>query len=104
MVDYLPLFLGEIDGALTAEERAVYRDADTDTRERICSAAHVRDLEALTLLHRQQILTARAAIEDPHVREKYDWLADYHDDAGRRYFKKPPPEAFIGTLSPTGST
>ncbi len=104
VLDYLPLFLGEIDGALTAEERAVYRDADTDTRERIRSAAHVRDLEALTLLHRQQILTARAAIEDPHVRGKYDWLADYHDDAVRRYFKKPPPEAFIGTSSPTGST
>ena len=82
MVDYLPLFLGEIDGALTGDERALDRYADTITRERVHSAAPVRDLEALTLLHRQQILTARAAIEDPHVREKYDWLADYHDVSG----------------------
>ena len=104
VLDYLPLFLGEIDGVLTAEERAVYRDADAATRDRMRSEAHVRDLETLILAHRRQILTARAAATDPHVCEKYDWLADYHDDADRRYFKKPPPEAFIGTSSPARAT
>lgn len=104
IVDYLRLFLGEIDGALTRKGRAFYRYADTITRGRVRSEAHVRDLEALTLVHLQQIFTARAAIGDPRARGKYYLLADYHNDAVPCYFKKPPPEAFIGTSSLTGST
>jgi len=99
VLDYLPLFFGEIDGELTAEERSIWRDADPATRDAMLSRAHSRDLEALTLKHKQQILAARDATRDPHVRTKYDWLAEYHDDAVRRYFRKPPPEALIGENS-----
>jgi hypothetical protein len=97
VLDYFRLFLGEINGALTTEERDVYGDADPRTRDRMRSVAHARDLKVATLAHKQRILAARRAAKDPRVRLKYDWLADYHDDAVRRFFKKPPAELLIAT-------
>ncbi|MDB5556360.1 MAG: hypothetical protein JWL86_6344 [Rhizobium sp.] len=96
MLDYLPLFLGEIDGVLTRDERERYRDADNQERERMRATAHLRDLRSMTLAHKEQIVTARSATTSLRIRAKYDWLAEYHDDAVRRFYRRPPPETLIG--------
>lgn len=98
-IDYFPLFLGEIDGSLTASEKEQYRQEDSEGKNLLREAAWHRGREELTILHKQRILAAREAATDPHVRAKYDWLCGYHDDAVTRVFANPPPEYLIGALS-----
>ena len=98
MIDYLPLFLGEISGAPTKDERIRYVGEDGPGRERMRAEFHERALRAAIMAHRDRIVAAHAAANSDIVRSKYDWLAQYHDDALSRYLASVPEEAVIGSL------
>ena len=96
MIDYLPLFLAEIEGTLTPEEKLSYREADGSTRAEMRTTAWRRGISGLALAHKEQIVAARTAATSAKIRTKYDWLAEYHDGALGRFFNDPPAELLIG--------
>jgi hypothetical protein len=89
MIDYLPHALEAADGQIRPDERLAYEDADRDERERMRTAAYVRDCREMVEWHRDAIRAAHAAAPNDSVRRKYLWMADYHNKALKRFYRKP---------------
>lgn len=98
-IDYVPICLEAVDGAITGDDLAAYRSADPETRDKMRSEAFWRDCREWALCHAEAIRAAYAAAMDDHVRAKYLWLAKYHDDAVSRFYNNPPSEVLIGDLA-----
>lgn len=94
MIDYFPLFLGEVDGNLTPKEKELYQ-RDRASRAELRATAWQRGIKETALAHKEAILVARAAAGSRKVKAKYDWLAKYHNDALSRFLRRPPPELLI---------
>ena len=86
LIDYARICLENIDGTLTADERTAYRAADNDERERLLTNAHTRACTEFMKQHKAVIEAARNAFHGGPVRQKYDWLAGYHNDTVERFF------------------
>ncbi len=98
MIDYLPLALGELDGSLDPAEKIEYRDADPTRREELRNAAWSRAVLGTASIHKERIVAAHMAAQSDNIRLKYAWLADYHDDALRRFLGEPRADLLIGHL------
>ena len=85
-IDYLPVFLEALDGKLTGEEKEVYFSVDSETRATMRDKAFWRDCHRWALCHANFIRKQLAATNDRNIREKYSWLAWYHNDALDRYY------------------
>ncbi len=99
LIDYVPLCLESVDGALSAEEKVEYRDAGPERRDEIMNTAFARDCKDWARWHADEIKKGFAGSDVASVKAKYEWLAQYHDDALGRFFSAPPPEALIGSLA-----
>jgi hypothetical protein len=93
-LDYLPLCLGQLDGAIPADQAAKYR-ADPGARDQIRADAFLQSCLEWAGYHRDAIRTASAAAREEGVRQKYQWLAQYHNDAVRRFFRRAPAALFL---------
>ena len=98
MIDYLPLALEAADGHIRSDERLAYEDADRDERERMRTAAYERDCREIVEAHRDAIRAAHRAAPNASVRKKYVWLANYHNEALKRFYRKPE-KAWLLSLS-----
>lgn len=88
LINYLRICLNSIDPAIVGDERKQYQAADEDGRERILSEAWRKACRAWAKHHGQAILKAHASAQNPGVRAKYEWLAQYHNAEIKRFFRK----------------
>jgi len=98
-IDYLPILLEAQDGMIAPADQVAYHAAGGDIKNSMRNAAFRRDCLHTTIKHRDAIRTAHATARGATIRSKYEWLARYHDDAVRRFFKEPASEILIGDLS-----
>jgi hypothetical protein len=85
-INYLRVCLHSVEPAITPEARERYRDEDEEGRERIRSELWLNACREWAREHGKAILSAHAAAGSESVREKYKWLATYHNDEIKQFF------------------
>lgn len=88
-VNYLRICLGSVEPFIGGDALKQYQAADEEGRDLIRTEAWQDACRDWARRHGQAILSAYAAAgDDEHVREKYAWLVDYHNDEIRHFFRQ----------------
>lgn len=87
-INYLRLYLGAIEPSIVGDELKRYKSENAAGRDRIRNEAWKKACRKYARLHADAISKAYAATEDQRVRAKYRWLAKYHNDEIKRFFRQ----------------
>jgi hypothetical protein len=87
-LNYVRICLETVEGRLIGDERARYEAADADERDRMRSETWNRACRDWARDHAQAIIKAHTGAENADVRQKYRWLARYHNKEIRRFFRR----------------
>jgi hypothetical protein len=78
-INYVRICLETVEGRLIGDERARYGATNADERDRMRTEIWERACRDWARDHAQAVTTAHAAAESDSVRQKYVWLAKYHN-------------------------
>lgn len=95
LINYFRICLESVGEALTAQERAELKSATPDRRDEILSNAHYRTCVEFADQHRKVVENALNAAPAGRIKAKYEWLANYHNDVIKTFFKQPPSHLLI---------
>ncbi len=88
-LDYISVVAESIDWAPTLAERPAFLAATPQKRDKIRAKMHKKVLREWFRNHARSITSAHAAAKDEHVRKKYLWLAEYHNEIAKRFTPSP---------------
>lgn len=83
-IDYLTICLDSLNGVLSPKQRERYLASPDEKKQSIIDDAYRTSIEGWLISHARNIKAAHA-IATPKDKEKYEWLAEYHDEIARKY-------------------
>lgn len=83
-IDYIKICLDSLNGVLSPKQRERYLASPGDKKQSIINDAYHSNIEAWLVPHAKNIEAAHA-LAAPKVKEKYEWLAEYHNEIARKY-------------------
>lgn len=84
-LDYMTAFVNEIDGVATLKERKEYLAKPNEERDAYWLAVRNAKIRSWLALHAKRIQDAHSQANEASVKEKYEWLAKYHNTIARRF-------------------
>jgi hypothetical protein len=88
-INYLRICLDSVEPTIAGDDRERYQAEDQDGCDRMRTEAWQNACRHWAMRHREAVLNACASAgDDDHVREKYAWLVDYHNDEIKRFFRE----------------
>lgn len=87
-INYARVCLNSVDGRVLPEEREEYEAATPEEKHDMRNRFWARGCREWARQHRTVITTALNNASDDHIREKYLWLASYHNREIKRFFRR----------------
>jgi len=88
-LDYLSVVLQSVDWVTSAAQRQNCLTAPRGKRDRIREMGYRANIRNWLRHHARMIKQAHARAKDAHVKAKYEWLADYHNEIAPKYTPSP---------------
>jgi hypothetical protein len=79
-LDYLPVSIQSLHWHRNKAQIEEYRTSEPERRDKIANQGYTDNCVDWLNEHKAAILAARSATTESSVREKYDWLIEYHND------------------------
>ncbi|OYD52423.1 hypothetical protein CGK74_17835 [Thauera propionica] len=84
-LDYIRIFTESIGWQTSREQLETFRTASSEQKAIIQEAGYRENVDRWFCEHARHIERAHASATSDHVRDKYIWLAQYHNKSIRRY-------------------
>jgi ketosteroid isomerase-like protein len=86
-LDYLTIWLGSVDWATSRKDYEEYLATIPELRQEIMDRGYERNVKKSLIFHKEAVERALEVATKDSVREKYQWLAGYHNRIAKRYTK-----------------
>ncbi|HHO3376993.1 TPA: hypothetical protein ACRRWQ_000787 [Morganella morganii] len=84
-IDYITICIEALDWIQSPSQLADYKKATADEKEKIMSSGYNLAVHRWLSRHARNIEKGARLAQSEKVREKYIWLADYHNDIAKKY-------------------
>lgn len=84
-LDYLSIWLGSVDWQTSRKDYEEYLTTIPELRQEIMDRGRERNVQKSLVFHKDAIEKALKAVTNDSVKEKYKWLAAYHNKIAKRY-------------------
>lgn len=84
-IDYISICLEGLDWHRSSEQMAFYRNATPEEKDEIVVSGYRENVGFWLANHARNIEKAADLAPNPKVKDKYIWLATYHNDVAKRY-------------------
>ncbi|MCG8313636.1 MAG: hypothetical protein MI976_10500 [Pseudomonadales bacterium] len=84
-IDYISICVEALDWHRSKEQMADYRKASPDEKDQIMAAGYRENVDIWLSTHARNIESAAQLAPNDKVKDKYIWLASYHNDVAKRY-------------------
>lgn len=88
-LDYITIFADEIGWNPSPSQQESYRIAAPDEKQKIINEGRMTNLTIWFTHHARTVERAYQQAKDDHVKEKYEWLASYHNEIAPKYTVSP---------------
>lgn len=84
-IDYISICVEALDWHHSEEQMAAYRKASPDKKNEIMTSGHRKKVDNWLANHARNIESAAYLAPNNKVKDKYIWLANYHNDVTKGY-------------------
>jgi len=87
-IDYISICVEALDWHRSKEQITTYRKASPDEKDEIMAAGYRENVDTWLSNHARNIEAAANSAPNDKVKDKYKWLASYHNDVAKGYSTK----------------
>ncbi|HIC8799979.1 hypothetical protein [Aeromonas veronii] len=84
-IDYISICVEALDWHRSREQMAAYRKASPDEKHEIMASGYQQNVDIWLAKHARNIEAAANSAPNEKVKDKYLWLANYHNDVAKNY-------------------
>jgi hypothetical protein len=84
-IDYISICVEALDWHRSTAQMAAYRQASPDEKDEIMASGYRENVDIWLSTHARNIESAARSAPNDKVKDKYRWLASYHNDVARGY-------------------
>ncbi|WP_441258099.1 hypothetical protein ACS18Q_17390 [Vibrio sp. Vf1514] len=84
-IDYISICVEALDWHRSTEQMNAYRKASPDEKDEIMAAGYRENVDIWLSTHARNIESAAKSAPNDKVKDKYKWLASYHNDVAKGY-------------------